>query len=150
MWSGAGGREAQAGSGGGGVGQGDRLGVAAGWDGRRGHRLEAVVGLAEHRRQPVRERAEHEREAEGDPPDAGRAVRRESTSTATHPPKIASTPIHVVARRRSPRPATRPTTAPAPIASSPPRSTLSLPPSTIAPTSVSKAPTATKGVAAPS
>ncbi len=72
-----------------------------------------------------------------------------SLSTATRPPNTASTPIHVVARRRSPCAPITPTTAPAATARKPPSSTLLLPPSTMAPTSVSNAPTATNGVAAP-
>ena len=73
----------------------------------------AVVGLAEHRREPPRETAEREREPERD------ATRRRprcsgamSASTATSPPNTTSTPIQVVARRRSPRAPMMPTIAP--------------------------------------
>jgi len=83
------------------------------------------------------------------PPTPAALLGAMSVMIATHPPNTAITPIHVVARRRSPWPPTRPTTAPAAMASNPPRRRLSLPPSTMAPASVSIAPTATNGVAAP-
>ena len=57
----------------------------------------AVVGLAEHRREPPRDAAERDGEAERDRTDTPAALLGAmSTSTATSPPNTTSTPIQVV------------------------------------------------------
>ena len=143
-------RREQRWSGGGFLGQ--REGVAAGRRGVGGLRtLVAVVGLAEHRREPPREQTEHEREPERDATDAGRAGRarcRRAPRRAHRTPRARrSRCSHAAGRRAAPM---RPTIAPAASASSPPMSTLSFPPSTTAPVIVSNAPITMNGVAAPS
>ena len=71
------------------------------------------------------------------PPTPAALLGATSAMIATMPPNTATAPNHVDARRFSPRAATRPTTAPAAIASRPPTSVDSWAPSATAPVIVS-------------